>query len=77
MKVAEYIENNMEVFKAFVKIGAVPSCYIGYFSVYQVFRSTKHLKSKMERYNLTADLTKNNLNTVRNAVKCMESIVKK
>lgn len=75
MVAAEFIEKNIDTFKAMIKIGAVSPSYLNYYRIYCFYKSTKSLKSKMERYNFTADSMKTATNTVINAVKVMEGRV--
>lgn len=73
VKVAEYIGKNMDVFKNMVKIGAVPPSYLNYYRIYCFYRTTGNIKSKMDRYYFTSDTMKVGTNTVREAVRIMES----
>lgn len=73
MVAADFIEKNIQVFKAMIQIGAVPPSYLNYYKIYCFYKSTFHLKSKMDRYNFTAISMKTSTNTVISAVKVMES----
>lgn len=75
MVAADFIEKNIEMFKAMIKIGAVSPSYLNYYRIYCFYKSTAALKSKMERYNFTAITMKTATNTVINAVKTMETRV--
>ncbi len=73
MVAANYISKNIEVFKSMVKLGAVPPSYLNYYRIYCVYSTTTNMKCKMDRYYFTSDATKVSVNTVREAVKVMET----
>lgn len=75
MVVADYIEQNIDVFSKMVKIGAVPPSYFNYYKIYAFYRTTDQMKSKMDRYYFTSDSMKTNTTTVQKAIKLMESRV--
>lgn len=75
VKTGNYIEKNIDVFKTLVRIGAVPPSYLNYFRIYCFYRSLKNIKSKMDRYQFTAESMDTNTSTVMNAVKTMEKFV--
>lgn len=73
MVAANYISKNIEVFKSMVKIGAVPTTYLNYYNIYCVYSTTAAMKCKMDRYYFTSEATKVSVNTVREAIKAMET----
>lgn len=73
MVAANYIAKNIDVFKSMVKIGAVPASYLNYYNIYCVYSTTAGMKCKMDRYYFTSDATKTSVNTVREAVRVMET----
>ncbi len=75
MVAANYIEKNIDVFKSMVKIGAVPASYLNYYRIYCVYSTTTNMKCRMDRYYFTSDAMRVSVNTVREAVRVMESKV--
>lgn len=75
MRVADYIEQNMETIETLVSIGALPICQITYYQIYKFHQTTTHLKSKMDRYIYTAEHFKMCVTSVRNALKIMGGTV--
>lgn len=77
MKVVDYISNNMDAFKGFIKAGIICSSQISYFEIYTFYLTTSKMSSKMERYNFTAEVKGVKVTTVRNAIRVMESPLSK
>jgi hypothetical protein len=73
MKTHELIQDNLEVVRRLIKIGAVPPTYLTYLNIYVVFVDCKKLGSKRKREFYTADVTKTSVSTVQRAIKVMES----
>lgn len=73
-KVADFIQENMPVFKVFVKIGKVAPSVMNDYTLYAFYQTLSSLP-KMERYTFTAESLKTSERTVRNAVKEMERVL--
>lgn len=73
MVAASYIEKNIDVFKSMVKLGAVPTSYLNYYRIYCVYSTTAKMKCRMDRYYFVSDTMKVSVNTVREAIRVMES----
>lgn len=73
IKLADYIEKNLGVFKTLVSAGPISTSQMMYFQIYSFYKSTAHLKTKSERYELTAQTFKMSNCAIRNAVRYMET----
>ena len=72
---AEYITKNYPIVRQLLKVGAVSITVQQQYEIYQYFQTTKHIKSIMQRYTITADAMKVNERTVMNAVKEMKKVI--
>lgn len=75
VKLGEYLKDNICVVKTLVKSGQMPTDILYHFQIYNFFESTKDIKSKMERYEFTAEQFKMPSRSVRHIVSKMEKLV--
>lgn len=72
MEIIEIIKKNIETFHLFVRAGIISCNYISNIDIYQYYKSLENIKSKMDRYVLTAEQKKVSEGTVRRIVREME-----
>jgi LytS/YehU family sensor histidine kinase len=72
---AEFVTKNYQVVEKLLKAGAVSITLKQQYEIYQYFNTTSHIKSRMQRYENTAEAMKVSLNTVRRAVDEMKKAV--
>lgn len=75
MRVADYIEQNMEVVETLVSVGALPISQITYFQIYRFFQSIDPSKKKMERYRIASVQFDMCVTSIRDAIKAMSQPV--
>lgn len=71
-KVADLLEKNMDSVKDLLKAGVISTSYMNYFKIYVLYKSSSHIRSKMDRYQFVADTLNQSSETVRKAIKQME-----
>lgn len=72
---AEYISQNMEVFKTMVKAGMMPPSTLQYYKIFLFYSGLKNIKKKTERYGFAADTMGVSETTIRNAIAFMKEPV--
>lgn len=73
--IKDFIKNNMIVIRKLSVCGLKPETAILYLDIYCYYESLSHLKSKMDRYTLTAETKNVSEWTVRQIVQLLESEV--
>lgn len=71
LKRSAFLQNNSEVVKTLSKNGLIPASVLTEWNIY-IFYSGLTAKSKMQKYQDTAEAMRVSEKTVRNAVKSME-----
>lgn len=72
VKLADFIKDNYSTIDKLTKAGVVSVSLKNDFEIHQHFKNSNHIKSKMQRYENTADAMRVNSETVRKAVRKME-----
>lgn len=77
MEVNKIIKENSTVFYLFVKIGLIPCSEAANLDIFIFYESLKNVKSKMDRYTITAEQKRVSVGKVRQVVRAMERNVTK
>lgn len=72
---AEYIEKNITVVRTLSKAGKIPCSTMNNYRLFVYFKSLKGVKSKMDKYQFTADSNNVSVRVVQRAVKEMQGRV--
>ena len=72
MKVYEFIEQNIDTVRTFIKIGAIPPHYMNYYNIYCMFRNAKGSNRTNRKY-YTGDIMGFSKTTIDKAVRIMEA----
>lgn len=75
VRVADYIKNNIEVVRTFVKLGKMPLSTMNDYDIYLFYKSIDYEPAQMKKYKIVADNFKVSIDTVRRAVVGMEKKV--
>lgn len=74
-KVVDYLQENMCVIRGLIKAGLFPMDIISQFQIYSFYVTTSKVKSKMDRYEFTAEQFKVSVSTIRTIVSKMEKTI--
>lgn len=77
MKTFEFIENNLDAFKDFVRIGIIPTTVMTHYQIFCVYRSAENIPAKMNRLYFTSDICKVSPIVVRKALRTMNAYIPK
>lgn len=76
MKLHEFIDENLDLFKAMVKCGLVSHTVMHYYNIFNTFQACSYLPTKTKQWIYTAVELKTSQTTVITAIKTMESQIK-
>lgn len=76
VKKHEFIAKNISSIRRLIKSGDITGKLINDYNIYKVYMGYSSIKSKMERYQFTADDLRISQNTVIKAIKSMESVMR-
>lgn len=72
MVVADFITENIGVFKKLLRLGKISITVINQYDIYIYYNSLPNDLNKMQRYSQTSDIFKLSEKTIRNSIKEME-----